>query len=83
MFVKYMGTKFDKPPRRVPKHNVTCMPITRQRLDKHIPVRKNGTSLARQQIGKHASLTIEVVFFVGSVQSGYKEVFSRTEESSS
>jgi hypothetical protein len=35
------------------------------------------TSIARQWISKHASLTIEAVFFVGSVQSGYKEVLGK------
>jgi hypothetical protein len=45
---------------------VTCIPIARQRIGKHIPgranQRKNRTSIARQQISKHAFLTIEAVF---------------------
>jgi hypothetical protein len=48
---------------------VTCTPIARQRLRKHIPVRanagKNRTSIPRQRISKHASLTIEAVFSGG------------------
>jgi hypothetical protein len=58
-------------------------PIARQRVGKHIPARanahKNRTSIARQRISKHASLTTEVVFSMGSVQSGNMEVFSSTE----
>jgi hypothetical protein len=65
-------------------HNtLTRMPIARQRLGKLIPAQANSlnnmTSIARQQISKHTSFTIEVVFSVGSMQSGYKEVFERTE----
>jgi hypothetical protein len=55
-------------------------------LGKHISARanarKNRTSIARQRISKHASLTVEAVFSVTSVQSGYKEVFGRTEKES-
>jgi hypothetical protein len=44
---------------------VTCIPIARQRLGKHIPeranVRKNRTCIARQRASKHASLKIETV----------------------
>jgi hypothetical protein len=62
---------------------VTCIPIPRQRLGKHIPpcanARKNRTSIARQRISKHASLTEDAVFSVGFVQSGYKEVFGSME----
>jgi hypothetical protein len=69
------------------KHIVTCTPIARQRLGKHIPARanspKNMTSIARQRISKHASLTIDAVFYLGSVQSGYKKVFGSTEEEQS
>jgi hypothetical protein len=43
------------------------------------PTRSNRTSIARQRISKHASLTIEAVFSAWSVQSGYKEVFSSIE----
>jgi hypothetical protein len=64
---------------------VKCIPIARQRLSKHIParanVRKSRTSIGRQRINKHASLTIEAAFSVGSVQSGYKEVFGSIENS--
>jgi hypothetical protein len=45
---------------------VTCIPVPRPRLDKHFPARanarKNRTTIDRQRIGKHASLTIEAVF---------------------
>jgi hypothetical protein len=51
---------------------VTCIPIARQRLGKHIPAqanaRSNRTSIARQRISKHASLTKEAVFFAWSMQ---------------
>jgi hypothetical protein len=57
-------------------YTVTCIPIARQRLGKHIPAeanaRNNKTSIAGQRISKRASLTIEAVFSVWSVQSGYK-----------
>jgi hypothetical protein len=60
------------------------MPIARQRLGKHIPAgvnsRNNRTSIARQQISKHASLAIEAMFPAWSVQSGYKDVFGRVEQ---
>jgi hypothetical protein len=36
------------------------------------------TSIARQLISKHASLRREAVFSAWSMQSGYKEVFSRS-----
>jgi fructosamine-3-kinase len=36
-------------------------------------------SIAKQRISKNASLRIEDVFSAWSVQSGYKEVFSSTE----
>jgi hypothetical protein len=58
---------------------VTCIPMARQHLGKHIPAlgnaRKNRTSVARQRNSKHASVTIEAMFSVGSVQGGYKEEF--------
>jgi hypothetical protein len=41
--------------------------------------RNNRTSNARQQISKHASLTIEAVFSAWPVKSGYKEVFGSRE----
>jgi hypothetical protein len=49
-------------------YNVTCIPTARQRLGKHIPAEakasNNRTSIARQQISKHASLIIVAVFCV-------------------
>jgi hypothetical protein len=43
-------------------HIVTCIPIARQQLGKHISAGANAlnnrTSIARQRIGKHAFLTI-------------------------
>jgi hypothetical protein len=42
--------------------------------------RNNRTSIARQRISKHASLTIEAVFSAWFVQGGYKEVFGSIEE---
>jgi hypothetical protein len=58
---------------------VTCIHIARQRLGKHIPTqayaRNDRTSVLRQRISKHTSLKIEAMFSVGSVQSGYKEMF--------
>jgi hypothetical protein len=61
-----------------------CIPIARQRLGKHIPVeanaRNNWTSIAKQRISKHASLTSGAVFSAWFVQSGYKEVFSSIEQ---
>jgi hypothetical protein len=63
---------------------MTYKPIARQRLGKHIPTGanelNNRTSVARQRISKHASLTIEAVFSAWSVQSGYKEVFGNIEQ---
>jgi hypothetical protein len=67
------------------ERTVTNIPIARQWLGKHIPVQAyahSRTSIARQRTSQHASLTIEAVFSVWSVQSGYKEVFSRTEHES-
>jgi hypothetical protein len=68
---------------------VTYRPIARQRLDKHIPAeanaRDNRTSIVKQRINKHASLTIDAVFSALSERSGHKEVFSSakcSEESS-
>jgi hypothetical protein len=62
---------------------VKCIPIARQRLSKHIPTRAKArdsrTSIARQRCGKHASSTIEAMFSVGYVESGYKEVFGSVE----
>jgi hypothetical protein len=62
---------------------VTSISIARQRPGKHIPAganaRNNRTSIAKQRISKHATLTIEAVFSTWSVQSEYKEVFSSIE----
>jgi hypothetical protein len=74
-----------KPEETIWKNNiVTCIPIARQRLGKHIPmqanVRNNRASIARQQINKHTSLTIKAVFSVWSVQSGCKDVFGSIEQ---
>jgi hypothetical protein len=43
-------------------------------------VSNNWTSIARQRISKHASLTVQTVVSAWSVQSGYKEVFGSTEQ---
>jgi hypothetical protein len=63
---------------------VTCIPIARQRLGKHIPVQANAcnnrTSLARQWISKHTSLAIKAVFSAWSMQSGCNEVFGNIEQ---
>jgi hypothetical protein len=65
------------------KSIVMSIPIARQRLGEHILERanesNNRTSIARQRIGKHASLTVETVFSAWFVQSCYKEVFSSIE----
>jgi hypothetical protein len=37
---------------------VTCIPIARQRVGKHIPL-NNSTSIAGQRSCKHAFLTVE------------------------
>jgi hypothetical protein len=54
------------------------------RLGKHIPpgenTHNNRSSIARQRISKHASLTIESVFYVWPMQSGYKEEFRSWQE---
>jgi hypothetical protein len=58
------------------KHIVTCRPIARQRLGKHIPAepnaRNNRTFIARQRISKLSSLTIEAMCSVWSLPRGYK-----------
>jgi hypothetical protein len=58
---------------------VTYRPIARQQLSKHIPaeasVRNNRTSIAKQRISKHATLTIQTAFSAWSVQIVYKEGF--------
>jgi hypothetical protein len=50
---------------------VMCIPIARQRLGKHIPaqayVHDSRPSIVRQWRSKHALLTIQTVFSVGSV----------------
>jgi hypothetical protein len=59
---------------------VTCIPIARQQLGKHIPAGTNArdsrTSIARQRRSKHASSTIEAMFSVWSVPRGYKRTQS-------
>jgi hypothetical protein len=54
--------------------------IAKQQLGKHIlagaNARNNRITIARQRIGKHASLIINTMFSVWSVQNSYKEVFS-------
>jgi hypothetical protein len=63
------------------------MPIARQRAAKRIPAeanaRKNRTSIARQRRGKQVWVTIQAVFSVGFVQSGYKRVYFRSWQFSS
>jgi hypothetical protein len=63
---------------------VKCIPIAKQRVGKHIPARANAgnntTSITRQRISKHPSLTIEAVFSVASVQSDYSEVVGSIEQ---
>jgi hypothetical protein len=58
------------------EHNVTCIPIARQRLVKLIHAGANAldnrTCIARQRRGKHASSTIEAVSSVWSVPNVYK-----------
>jgi hypothetical protein len=65
-------------------YTMTCILTARQRLGKHIPVRanacKNRTSIARQRINEHASLTIESLFSVGPVQNGYMDVFGSIQQ---
>jgi hypothetical protein len=57
---------------------VGAMPIARQRVTKHIPADantwNNRRSITKQRRGKQALPTIQAVFSVGSVQSGYKRV---------
>jgi hypothetical protein len=58
---------------------VMCIPIARERFGKHIPAegntRNNMTSITRQRISQHVSLTRVAVFSAWSVRSGYKEEF--------
>jgi hypothetical protein len=66
---------------------VTCIPITRQRLGKHIPAgakaRESRTYIARQRCGIHASSTIQTVFCVWSVPRVIKRHRRRDREQSS
>jgi hypothetical protein len=59
-------------------------PNARERLGKHIlagaKANNTKTSVDRQRISKHASLTIYVVFSAWPVRSGYKEVFDSSIE---
>jgi hypothetical protein len=61
---------------------VRSMPIARQRVAKHISEeeneRNNWRYIARQRRSKQALSTIQAVFFVVSVQSGYKRVEFRS-----
>jgi hypothetical protein len=58
------------------------MPITRQRVTKHIPAEANAPnnkrSIARQRRGKQALSRIRDMFSVGSVQSRYMRVEFRS-----
>jgi hypothetical protein len=58
-------------------HTVTCTPISRQQVGKHVPVeanaRNNWTSVATQRSCKHASLTIENCAFRGVRARSYLE----------
>jgi hypothetical protein len=55
---------------------VTCIPIARQRVGKHIPVeanaRNNRLSIPMQRRCKHASLILQMVISVGSVPRSSK-----------
>jgi hypothetical protein len=55
---------------------VTCTPIARQRVGKHVPAEENArnsmTSIAKQWSCRHAFLT-RTVFSVWSVQRSYLE----------
>jgi hypothetical protein len=66
--------------RKLKDNTVTCIPIAKQRVCKHIPAEANAcnnrASIPRQRTSKHASLTKEAVFSASSVQSGNKEGFS-------
>jgi hypothetical protein len=59
---------------------VTCIPIARQRFDKHIPLPANSlnnrTSIVRQRTSKHTYLTREALFSVRSVPRDYKRIYS-------
>jgi hypothetical protein len=46
------------------------------------PACKKMTSIARQRISKHASVSIEAVFSIWAMQSGYKEVFGSSKHNS-
>jgi hypothetical protein len=56
---------------------VRAMPMSKQRVTKHIPAEanaRNNRSVTIKQRGKQALSTIQAVFSMGSVQSGYKRV---------
>jgi hypothetical protein len=63
-------------------HNETSIPIARHGKD--IPAQAYAlnyrTSIVKQRSCKHASLTIEAVFFEWFVQSGYRQVFGSIEQ---
>jgi hypothetical protein len=60
-----------RPRKRQEDISVTCIPIARQLLGKHISARgnagKNTTFIATQRISKHASLKTDAVFSAWSV----------------
>jgi hypothetical protein len=56
--------------------SVTCMPIARQRIGKHVPATRaqnSRASVATQRHDKQASSAIQALFSVRSVQSGYEK----------
>jgi hypothetical protein len=55
---------------------VTCIPIVRQGLGKHIPAQADSRD---NRTCKHASSTIQAVFSVGSVPRVYKWTEDATE----
>jgi hypothetical protein len=62
-------------------HAVTCIPIARQWVAKHIPAEENArkikTAISRQRRGKYTLSTIHVVFSVWSVPNCYKRTVIR------
>jgi hypothetical protein len=76
----YSIITFDDEELKVNSNVVTCIHIARQNLGKHLSVeansRNNRTSIAKQRISKHVSLTIETVFSAWSMQRCYKDEFS-------
>jgi hypothetical protein len=60
------------------ENNVTCTPIARQRVGKHVPAeanaRNNRTSIVMQRSCKHGSLTIEDGVFRGRVNRYHRKL---------